>query len=483
MKHPHVVLLTLLITTLMVIDGCGSAPQSAQPTASLPLATQPNPTAPPPATPTPSPSALQQAFAGNYKTRIVTVGAEWMDTDYLTMLKEFERRTGINIQYSSISDELDSQLASEINAGKGPDVEELSSLSSLRDWAKQGKLVDISTFVDMSTLRARYDQDVLDWATVDGPHGPIVAGAWSMAFIAGVVWYPKAAFDKAGYQVPATWAELLALSDRIVKDGGTPWCIENGGGGYQGGEAARWMSEIMLRTSSPADYDKWVAGGLKFDSPQVKRAAELMSEIWFKPGYTYVKRQEINRTYWWSVMTRMMENPPRCWLFNAPSFIAGWDGQNVDTAFTSKAFGSDYGFFVLPPIEQSYGAPVTMYGHIIVMFHDRPEVRALVEYFTTGAPLEAWITSAHRFGFSLHKDAQLEWYPEAGGERAAAEVVRNANIRRFAAADWMPHELSDYFCKTLSAYVSGEIDLDAALKKIDAKAATINSMATSTATP
>ena len=37
-----------------------------------------------------------------------------------------------------------------------------------------------------------------------------------------------AAFDAAGYEVPTTWEELIALSDRIVADGGVPWCIENG---------------------------------------------------------------------------------------------------------------------------------------------------------------------------------------------------------------------------------------------------------------
>lgn len=483
MKCPRLAMFAPLITVLALVAGCAGAPQSAHPAVAPPPATQPITTAQPPTVPTPPPSTLQQALAGNYKSRIVRVGALWMNTDYMTMLKEFERRTGINIQYSSISDELAAPLVSEINAGKGPDVEEFTSLSSLRDWAKQGKLVDISTFVDMSTLRARYDQDALDWATADGPHGPIVAGVWSMAFITGVVWYPKAAFDKAGYQVPATWAELLALSDRIAKDGGTPWCIENGGDGYQGASAAHWMSDIMLRTSSPADYDKWVTGALKFDSPQVKHAAELMSEIWFKPGYTDVKRQNINMTYWWNVMPRMLESPPKCWLFKAASYINGWDGQSDNTAFTSKAFGTDYGFFVLPPIEPAYGAPVTIYGHIMGMFHDRPEVRALMEYLTTGAPLEAWITSAHRFGFSLHKDAKLEWYPQAGGERAAAEAVRNASTRRITAIDWMPHALSDYFCKTISAYVAGEIDLDTALQKIDKRAAAVETAPAPTATP
>ena len=40
-----------------------------------------------------------------------------------------------------------------------------------------------------------------------------------------MVWYPKDDFDAAGYAVPETWDDLIALSDQIVADGGTPWCV------------------------------------------------------------------------------------------------------------------------------------------------------------------------------------------------------------------------------------------------------------------
>ena len=41
----------------------------------------------------------------------------------------------------------------------------------------------------------------------------------------GLVFYPKAEFEAAGYEVPASWDELIALSHQIVADGGTPWCF------------------------------------------------------------------------------------------------------------------------------------------------------------------------------------------------------------------------------------------------------------------
>ena len=64
-----------------------------------------------------------------------------------------------------------------------------------------------------------------------------------------MVWYPKDAFDKAGYTVPKTFAELMTLSDKIVADGSTPWCVGFGSEGSTGWPATDWMEDIMLRTA------------------------------------------------------------------------------------------------------------------------------------------------------------------------------------------------------------------------------------------
>ncbi len=73
-----------------------------------------------------------------------------------------------------------------------------------------------------------------------------------------MVWYPKKAFDAAGYTVPKTWDEMLALSDKIVADGSTPWCVGFESGGATGWPATDWMEDIMLRTAGTDTYDKWV---------------------------------------------------------------------------------------------------------------------------------------------------------------------------------------------------------------------------------
>ena len=54
-------------------------------------------------------------------------------------------------------------------------------------------------------------------ATMKGPNGEdVMAGVWHRAAAKSMVWYPKKAFDAAGYEVPTTWEELMALTLSLI---------------------------------------------------------------------------------------------------------------------------------------------------------------------------------------------------------------------------------------------------------------------------
>jgi alpha-glucoside transport system substrate-binding protein len=437
------------------------------------------PTPLPPAGSASAPSPLDEALAGKYRGTTVNVGGPWgghFVTVYENSLQNFEDKTGIDVKYQGI-DEADPAFIAAVEGGGGPDIVEFTlGLGTARKFAKDGKVIDLTKVVDLETLRARYDQDWLDWATLAGPNGPIMAGIWGPIWIRSAVWYPKAAFDKAGYKVPTTWQELLTLSDQIVKDGGTPWCIEDGsyGGDFVGLPTSSWIADILLRTA-PADYDKWLKGELKSNSPQVKQAVQMMSDIWLKPGYAYGGQDALNKTYLWDVAWPLFYNPPKCWLMNESNSITEYDGKGTTTAFSMKEFGKDYAFFLLPPIDESYGTPVQAVGHFTSILHDRPEVRALMEYLTTGAQLENWIKSGISFGFSPQKNAKPEWFIDPR-ERAIAEVIvaaqKAGNLHNPDGYwQWLWPEVVAQSFKSISAYVNGDIDLDTALNQIDAVAA------------
>ena len=86
-------------------------------------------------------------------------------------------------------------------------------------------------------------------------------------------------FEDNGYEIPATMEELIALSDQMVADGNTPWCIGVESGNATGWTATDWMEDLMLRTASPEKYDQWVSNELPFNSPEVLNAMEIYGQF------------------------------------------------------------------------------------------------------------------------------------------------------------------------------------------------------------
>jgi len=414
-----------------------------------------------PAEPAMAASALDDAFAGKMKGTVVTMAGPFTDNDAVKFdesIKDFEAKTGIDIQYSG-SKEFEASIAIAIEGGNPPDVVDFPQPGLLETFVKKGYAVDLSTFMDMDKLKANYNQSWLDMGTMEGPDGPILAGIWGRVNGKSLVWYPKAEFDKAGYTVPTTWDELLALTELIKEDGDTPWCVGVESGAATGWAATDWMEEIMLRTTSLENYDKWVKGELKFDSPEVKKAAEVMSDLWFTEGNVYGGRKAIATTSFGDSPKPMFENPPKCWLHKQGNFITSFFPEG-------KVAGTDYSFFYLPGIDEAYGKPVLVAGDIYAMFNDRPETRAVIEYFATGASVEGWVKAGG--AISPHNDSSLDWYTNEV-DRGVAEVILNASSMRFDASDLMPGAVgSGSFWKSMTSYISGSVDLDTALKDIDA---------------
>ena len=405
--------------------------------------------------------ALAEAMAGKYKGTVVTMDGPFTDVDAVKFedtIKGFEEATGIDIQYEG-SKEFEASISVKVDGNNAPDIADFPQPGLLAGFVKDGKVVDVSTFLDDEYMQGQYLQSWLDMAMMEAPDGPIMAGVWQRFNGKSQVWYPKAAFDEAGYTIPTTWEEMTALMDLIVEDGDTPWCIGIESGAATGWAATDWMEEIMLRTTSLENYDKWTRGELKFDSPEVRKAVEVLSDIWFNDEYVFGGRQAIATTSFGDSPLPMFEAQPKCWLHKQGNFITSFFPE------TAKA-GVDYDFFYLPPIDAAQGKPYLVAGDIIGMFNDRPEVRAVVEYFTKGESMKGWLTAGGTL--APQKDVQLDWYGN-DVERAVAAAVQQATSVRFDGSDLMPGEVgAGTFWKGMTDYVVGTSELDTILKEIDA---------------
>ncbi len=439
-------------------------PAAEEPAAEAPAATE-EPAAEEPAAEEPMAagegSYVDRALAGEFSGTVVTAAGPFTEEDVVKFensIKEFEEKTGIDIQYEG-SKEFEASISIRVDAGDPPDIADFPQPGLLANFVRDGKVIDVSTFLDMDKLQTNYNQGWLDMATMEGPDGPIMAGVWERVNGKSLVWYPKDDFEAAGYEIPETWDELLALTEQIAADGDTPWCVGIESGAATGWPATDWMEEVMLRTTTPENYDKWVKGELGFASPEVKNAAEVMSEIWFKDEYVYGGRKAIVSTFFGDAPNPMFDNPPKCWLHKQGNFITAFFPADAKS-------GVDYDFFYLPPIGDDYGKPVLVAGDIWAMFDDRPEVRAVMEWFTMGEHLKGWMESGG--AISPHNDSNLDWYGN-DIERKIAEIILNASTVRFDGSDLMPGEVgSGSFWKGMTDWVSGTVDLDTALQEIDA---------------
>jgi alpha-glucoside transport system substrate-binding protein len=404
---------------------------------------------------------LADAYAGKFKGTTVTMDGPFTDNDAVKFnesVKAFEEATGINIQYEG-SKEFEASISIRINGGNPPDIVDFPQPGLLRNFVKAGKVVDLSKVLDMNKVRANYVQSWIDMGTMQGPKGPIMAGIWARVNVKGIVWYNKKAFDAAGYKVPTTWNELIALQNQIKNDGDTPWAIGIESGAATGWTATDWTEQLMLRTTSLQNYDRWVEGKLKFESPEVRNAIKIWSDIWFGKGNVYGGREAIATTSFGDAPKVLFDNPPKAWLNDQGNFITTFFPNGLQP-------GVDYDFFPLPAISEKYGAPVEVGGDIYAMFNNRPEVRAVMQYFTSAESLKTWVQSGG--ALAPQKDAQLDWYTNPV-DRKLGELLKNAKAVRFDGSDQMPGQVgAGSFWKEMTAYVAGSHTLDQALKNIDA---------------
>ncbi len=405
---------------------------------------------------------LEQAVAGDFSGTEVTVDGPFTDPDdqrFFESVAAFEDATGIKVNY--IGDkEFEARISISVDAGDPPDIADFPQPGKVASFARQGHLVDLNEFIPQDWLEQQYNQSWLDMGTMAGPDGePMTAGLWHRFNGKSLVWYPKKAWDAAGYAIPETWDDLLALTQQIADDGDTAWCIGIESQAATGWPATDWTEETMLRTTSLENYDKWVLGELPFSSPEVKNAIETWSEMWLNPDYVYGGTDAIVSTYFGDAPVPMFEDPPKCWMHKQGNFITGFFPEGTEA-------GVDYGFFYFPPVSDEFGKPFLVAGDVMVMFNDRPEVRALMEFFTTPESASGWLSNGG--ALAAHLTATPDMYG-VDIERGIAELVGEATSFRFDASDLMPGEVgSGSFWTGMTDYVSGLSDLDTALAEIDA---------------
>ena len=429
--------LVLASVLSLLLASCANAPAGGS--ASPSTAASSDESEAPEASSEPTGTALERAENGEFDGTTVEVLAQWVEAEadnFEANFADFEARTGIDVAYEGITD-YETVLNVRVDGGDAPDLAQLAQPGLMRSFQADGKLIPLSSFMDVETALADYIPSFIDLASVDGD----LYGLYYKTDLKSIVGYPVQAFADAGYEIPETWDDLIALSDQIVADGSTPWCISIEHGDASGWVATDWIEDILLRTAGTDVYDQWVSHEIPFDAPEVLAAADKMAEIWFTDGYVYGGNTAINATFVGDTQTPMFDEAgPQCWMHKQAAWIPGFWPADDSTDPPTPLFepGVDSSFFYLPPIDEEFGRPVLGGGDMFVMFNDRPEVQAVLEFLATPEAAEAWIQAG---GFvSPNNAVPAEWYdtyPSSG----LAEILADATSLSFDASDTMPADV------------------------------------------
>ncbi len=340
------------------------------------------------------------------------------------------------------------------------DVAAVPQPGAIPDLVDKGQIVALEDLgFDIDELNDLVGESFVALGEYNGKH----YGLPTNINLKSMVWYPKDDFDAAGYEVPTTWDDLIALSDQIVADGSNPWCVGFESGSATGWPATDWMEDIMLRTAGPDVYDQWYKHEIPFTDPAVKTAAETFGEILFADDYVLGGAAATADLAFGDAPLKMFEDPPKCWLHRQATFINSFFPEDAEA-------GVDYDWFPLPPIDQEG----TLYaGELSVVGTNgaRPEVVDFLKRFIAEDVQckMGGVTASSRISPNVNVGADCYANDILAG---ASEILTDALAQgtgRFDASDLMPATVgSGSFWTGMIEYVKGGPDsLDGVLQDIE----------------
>ena len=265
-----------------------------------------------------------------------------------------------------------------------------------------------------------------------------------------LVWYSPEQFEDNGYEIPDTMEGLIALSDQMVEDGNTPWCIGVESGNATGWTATDWMEDLMLRTTSPENYDRWVSNDLPFNSPEVLNAMEVYGKFSRNDDYVAGGASSVATTFFGDAPKGLFSSPASCMMHRQASFIPAFFPNKGEEVANGEA-----DFFYFPPYADSdLGNPVLGAGTLWTMTKDSPATRAFFEYMKEASAHEAWMQQGTFL--TAHKGADLSAYATPA-LRKQGEILSSATTFRFDASDLMPGAIgAGAFWSEMTAFANGQ---------------------------
>jgi alpha-glucoside transport system substrate-binding protein len=391
------------------------------------------------------------ADAHDLTGQTLTITGPWtgLDAQNVTqVLTYFTEATGATVNYSG-SDSFEQDIVIAAQAGSPPNIAVFPQPGLAEDMAARGFLTPLDE-ESADWLRENYaaGESWVDLATFEGQDGEeALYGFFYKIDVKSLVWYSPEQFEEAGYDIPETMEELRELTEMIVEDGGTPWCVGLGSGAATGWPATDWVEDMMLRLHEPEVYDQWVTNELPFDSPEVVEAIEAFG--WFVRNDDFVQggAAAVATTDFRDAPSGLFSFPPQCYMHKQASFIPTFFPEGAE-------YGYDWDFFYFPAYaDRDLGQPVLGAGTLFSITNDSEAARVFIEWLKTPIAHEVWMGLS---GFlTPHQGVNPEAFDDES-LRAMNEILLEATTFRFDGSDLMPGEIgAGAFWTAMVDFVTG----------------------------
>jgi len=371
--------------------------------------------------------------ANDLTGQTVTVFGPWRGDDQAlveNVIAYFEDATGATVEYSS-SENYEQQIVIDAEAGSPPDVAVLPQPGLIANLASRGFITPLGDETQ-TWLEENYaaGESWVSLGTYAGPDGEDRLYAFPYKIdVKSLVWYSPENFEDAGYEVPTSMEELKALTEQIVADGGTPWCIGLGSGGATGWPATDWVEDMMLRTQPPGTYDAWVNHEIPFDDPAVIGAIEEFGYFARNDDFVAGGAGAVASTDFRDSPKGLFASPPQCYMHHQASFIPTFFPDGIE-------LGLDADFFYMPSYAgKDLGNPVLGAGTLAFITKDGDGARAFLEFLKTPIAHEIWMAQS---GFlTPFKSVNTANYANDTLKKQG-DILLDATTFRFDASDLMP---------------------------------------------
>ena len=402
--------------------------------------------------------AATALLAGPASAEQITIFGPWLGPDQENVeavLKVFAEKSGHDVRYVG-SDSFEQQIVVDVEAGSAPNVAVFPQPGLAAGLAKRGFLTPLADGTD-DWLRENYaaGQSWVDLGTYEGKDGAKHLYGFPFKIdVKSLVWYVPENFEDTGYEVPQTMEELKALTEKIVADGGTPWCIGLGSGAATGWPATDWVEDLMLRTQKPEVYDDWVSNAMPFTDPRVIEAIDEFG--WFARNDAFVAggTGTVASTDFRDSPKGLFSSPPQCFMHHQASFIPAFFPEGTKV-------GVDADFFYFPAYEgKNLGKPVLGAGTMWTITRENQAAHDLIAFLETPEAHEIWMGLKGFLTPLKSVDTAKFGDPTLGKMN---EILLNATTFRFDASDLMPGAVGQgSFWTGMVDYVGGKSAADVA---------------------